>query len=91
MNAIDVLFLQGRAMLSSCDVLTSKDVLTFITPNGLELYCVKLYSINENTWLCYAQNRLFTILKYDGVQHYHEIIVDYCVIPECDEILKNIH
>ena len=48
-------------------------------------------------YICYGQNRLFTMTtkiegkifcKEVGNPEYGEIIVDYCIIPEYDEMLK---
>lgn len=60
-------------------------------------------NITKQIAICYGQNRLFeyTILsnylfidghyKWDIVDHrMGDIICDYCVIPELDEILENI-
>ena len=55
------------------------------------------------SYLCYAQNRLFYYIEYFTVKYNEDslepectstwelgnILVDYCVIPEFDEILKS--
>ena len=92
------------------------EVLTFKAPNGVEVTGIvimkcgdaheKGYGHYETPYLCYAQNRLFTIkevmeairddldikrgtagaesLNYE----YGEIIVEYCVLPEYDDVLN---
>ena len=69
-------------------------------PNGVTITSLVLHSMGNNQYLCYAQNRLFiiqddrnTIVDYDdcgpvyGETYIIEVIVEYCVIPEYDEIL----
>lgn len=94
------------------------NVFTFVAPNGVEVTAIAVmecdhedyecygYHINIR-WLCYAQNRLFTIheileahLEWDeetGEEHmgeeqksyeYGEVVVEYAVIPEYDNILR---
>ena len=90
-------------------------VFTFKAPNGVEVTGIvimkcgdvheKGYGHYETPYLCYAQNRLFTIkevmeatrddldikrgtagaefLSYE----YGEIVVEYCVLPDYDEVL----
>lgn len=41
-------------------------------------------------YLCYAQNRLLIVTETNGVITDNKTICYYCVIPEADEILKNI-
>lgn len=75
------------------------DVFTFIAPNGVEVTGICLYPISKGTmanlYLCYAQNRLFTMLEESimtdkGIKttiHYHKVIVDYAILPDYDELL----
>ena len=77
------------------------DVFTFTAPNGAEVTAVVVAEINhkfnnttqeeKNSYLCYAQNRLFTIKAvYTPTsinEEYGEIIVEYCILPDYDEIL----
>lgn len=87
--------------------------------DNITIDCVIVYVLSEqggicgpdeynyqNIYLCYGQNRLFTVLhdKYrmmsqfgendfivDEDEQYYmgDIIVDYCVIPEYDKLLKH--
>lgn len=78
------------------------DVFTFTTPNGVEVTAVVLESIFQgsckSTLICYAQNRIFTYieeecLKFEGTAEwkkeysYGKVIVDYCILPDYDEML----
>lgn len=62
------------------------------TPNGVEIDAVIVKKLSFKTWICYAQNRLFTVDVYihliDGKSKwkikYGEIICDYCIIPNLD-------
>lgn len=72
------------------------NVFTFTAPNGVEvtgvaLYAVTLFDGNDyigNKWFCYGQNRLFTIREFaNGDYSYEDIIVDYAVLPDYDEML----
>ena len=75
------------------------DIFTFTAPNGIEVTGVCLYPIFKGTavttYVCYAQNRLFTMLEEstmtdEGIEKtmkYHEVIVDYAVLPDYDELL----
>ena len=76
------------------------DIFTFTAHNGVEVTGICLYPISKGVavtiYLCYAQNRLFTMLEEEtmtdkGIKktmHYHEVVVDYCNIPEYDGMLK---
>lgn len=78
------------------------DVFTFTAPNGVKVTGIALYAITlfdgttfvGNKWVCYSQNRLFTMMDYkEGIKKYEEpeygeIIADYCIIPECDSMLE---
>ena len=75
------------------------DVFTFTAPNGVEVTGVCLYPIFKGTavtiYVCYAQNRLFTMLEestmtdkgIEKTMKYHEVIVDYAILPDYDELL----
>lgn len=77
------------------------DVFTFTAPNRVEVTAVALYAVTMfdgitfigNKWICYAQNRLFTMMDYkEGIKKYEEpeydeVIVDYAVLPDYDELL----
>ena len=78
------------------------DVFTFTAPNGVEVTAVALYAVTlfngstfiGNKWICYAQNRLFTMMDYkEGIKKYEkpeygEVIVDYCILPDYDDMLE---
>ena len=48
------------------------------------------------TWICYAQNRLFTYKMIQDIwdkskpieYHYGEVIVDYAILPDYDTMLE---
>jgi hypothetical protein len=75
------------------------DIFTFTAPNGVEVTGVCLYPIFKGTavttYVCYAQNRLFTMLEestmtdkgIEKAMKYHEVIVDYAVLPDYDALL----
>ena len=77
------------------------DIFTFTAPNGVEVTGVCLYPIFKGTavttYVCYAQNRLFTMLEestmtdkgMEKTMKYHEIIVDYAILPDYDTLLNN--
>lgn len=72
------------------------DIFTFSTPNGVEIKGVCLYRVFQGSgrtlYVCYAQNRLFTMLEESLItdkgekttMKYHEAITDYVIIPEYD-------
>ena len=78
------------------------DIFTFTAPNGVEVTAIALYAVtlfNDSTfignkWICYAQNRLFTMMDYkEGIKKYEnpeygEVIVDYAVLPDYDSMLE---
>jgi hypothetical protein len=47
----------------------------------------------KNTYLCYAQNRLFTIeAVYTPTfinEEYGEVLVDYAILPDYDRMLED--
>ena len=58
------------------------------TPNKVIIAAVVIKKIGSSL-LCYAQNRLFTVYEpNEGELYYEEVVVEYCVIPEYDDILK---
>jgi len=90
------------------------DVFTFTAPNGAEVQAVVIAAIKSEvkeipdcgvieditTFLCYAQNRLFTFIEtdssyeveYEKYAHsihseYGRILVDYAVLPNYDALL----
>ncbi len=81
-------------------IMNKNDIFTFTAPNGAEMTGVCLYPISKGVavtiYLCYAQNRLFTMLEEEtmtdkGIKktmRYHEVVVEYCIIPGYDEVLK---
>ena len=60
------------------------------TLNGVEIDAVVLEKITDEIWVCYAQNRLFTVNTYFVLANgkmeqrleYGLTINDYCIIPE---------
>lgn len=69
----------------------------------LDAVCIKRIShtfldesdLVDNIFLCYSQNRLFKLhlLRYLSVEEYvikdcNETLVEHCIIPECDDKLK---
>ena len=80
------------------------EVFTFTAPNRVEVTAVVLESIfqgsGKNTLICYAQNRVFTYIEESYRKNeetdewlkdysYGEVIVDYAVLPEYDNILED--
>lgn len=79
------------------------DVFTFKAPNGVEVTGVVTAIISstehQTVALCYAQNRLFTFYKHTAYNvesgeaesdySYGEILVDYAILPDYDDALKN--
>lgn len=77
------------------------EIFTFKAPNGVEVTGVALYGVTlfdgntfiGNKWICYAQNRLFTMMDYkEGIKNYEEpeygeVIVDYAILPDYEELL----
>ena len=80
-------------------------VLPIKVSNDLTIDAVYIDSISEYEDIYYAQNRLCVIrnesdviVDYDkdgnpvtGDRYLQRIIVDYCIIPEADELLKLHH
>ena len=82
--------------------MNKNEVFTFTAPNGVEVTAVALYAVTlfngstfiGNKWICYAQNRLFTMMDYkEGIKKYEEpeygeVIVDYAILPDYDSMLE---
>lgn len=78
------------------------DIFTFTAPNGVEVEGVCLHRIFQGVgrtlYVCYAQNRLFTMLEEsimtdkgeEITMKYQEVIAEYAVIPEYDELLAHL-
>lgn len=78
------------------------DVFEMIAANGANVNCVCLDVITEYreedlgyncfTYICYGQNRLFTLLGNEVSKDitYGHVIHDYVVIPDLDEKLKSV-
>jgi hypothetical protein len=80
------------------------DIFTFTAPNGVEVTAVVINELSyrviageaATTWICYAQNRLFTYKMIQDIwdkskpieYHYGEILVDYCILPDYDDMLE---
>ncbi len=82
-------------------------VFTFTAPNGVEVtgVCIALLESDGNvaTFLCYAQNRLFTMLEYynyyydeetcqedeDYTNTFGEVLVEYAILPDYDSALAS--
>lgn len=58
-------------------------------PNGVKVFAVAIEYVGAHHLVCYAQNRLFTVYEPDdGNMYYEGVLVEYCVIPEYDDLLK---
>ena len=73
------------------------DIFTFTAPNGVEVTAVVVGTtgIQDDYFgrqflnhVCYAQNRLFTYYEWIDKKMYGEILVDYCIIPDYDNLLE---
>ena len=86
------------------------DVFTFTAPNGVEVTAVVVkvveatipskdpcWSERAMMYICYAQNRLFTMtakmegkifIKNIGTPKYGEVLVDYAILPDYDAMLE---
>lgn len=81
------------------------DVFTFTAPNGAEVVAVCLKSMgtvgNMTQYLCYGQNRLFTMNEFysewteetgkvcqESQTCYGEILVDHAILPDYDAALE---
>ena len=80
------------------------EIFTFTAPNGAEVVAVCLKSMgtvgNMTQYLCYGQNRLFTMNEFysewteetgevcqESQICYGEILVDYAILPDYDVVL----
>lgn len=73
------------------------DIFTFTASNGVEITGVALYAVTlfdgevfiGNKWICYSQNRLFTLREFsNGEYMYDDMIVDDVFLPKYDKILE---
>lgn len=80
------------------------EIFTFKAPNGVEVTAVVVhvyetrnqwYGVTQSNYLCYAQNRLFVGNYYDENGTFckkftqHDIVVDYCILPDYDRMLED--
>ena len=82
------------------------EVFTFTAPNGAEVVAVCLKDMgtvgNVTQYLCYGQNRLFTMNEFysewieeagevcqESQTCYGELLVDYAILPDYDMILED--
>lgn len=78
------------------------DIFAFTAPNGVEVTAIVVDSIitkggkygqlKNVTHICYAQNRLFYYfenqINYKDTEFkYGKIICEYCILPDCDDML----
>lgn len=75
------------------------DIFTFTAPNGVEVkgvcLCPVFQGVGRTLYVCYAQNRLFTMLEEsimtdhgeEKTMEYEDVIAEYAAIPEYDELL----
>ena len=60
--------------------------------DDLTIDAVYIRSISEYEDIFYTQNRLCVVRnELTGFKYLHCILVDYCIIPEADELLKLHH
>ena len=96
--------------------MNKNDIFEFTAPNGVEVTAVALWEVSTmeeeyvdegvwgiaTTWLCYAQNRLFTLIEtchqyevgYEEIatsisKEYGENIVNYAILPDYDSLLED--
>lgn len=62
-------------------------ILEIEVPNGFKIKALAVVYV-YNYIICYSQNRLFTVIKNNDKLQYDRILVEYCVIPDYDSILK---
>ena len=60
----------------------NKELIEVEMPNGSKVTAIVIETIADYL-LCYAQNRLFLVSS----TKYERIIVEYCIIPEYDQLL----
>ena len=64
------------------------DKILEIDINGFKIKALAILYV-QNYIICYAQNRLFTvIIDNNNILHYDKILIEYCVIPNYDFILN---
>ena len=73
------------------------DVFTFTDSNGAEVIAVVIDELSAHvidytdcttfTYLCYAQNHLFTFIVDEYYRCFGKVIVEYAVLPDYDEML----
>ena len=61
----------------------NKELIEIKMPNGIKVEAIVIETI-ANSFLCYAQNRLFLVYA----STLERIIAEYCIIPEYDLILE---
>ena len=86
----------------------TNEIFTFTAPNGAEVTAVCLKNMgtigNMTQYLCYGQNRLFTMNEFysEWVEEtgevcksthidYGEVIVDNVTIPDYDVVIEDYH
>ena len=84
------------------------EIFTFTAPNGAEVVALCLKSMgtvgNMTQYLCYGQNRLFTMEEFysewieetgevcqESQIGYGETLVEYAILPEYDDMLEAHH
>lgn len=61
-------------------------ILKIKTPNGIKINALAIKNVNDYI-ICYSQNRIFTVNINNGNLEYDKILVDYCIIPDYDDLL----
>jgi len=73
--------------------MVKNEVFEFTAPNGLPAVGVVVDVIkldkDAKWYLCYSQNRLFHYREYGSEKPVIAISVDYVIMPQYDELLKN--
>ena len=62
-------------------------ILEIEVPNGFKIKALAILYV-QNYIICYAQNRLFTVIDNNNILHYDKILIEYCVIANYDFILE---
>lgn len=58
-------------------------------PNNVTVFAVAIKYVGAYHLICYAQNKLFTVyVPNDDYMYYDGTLVEYCVIPKYDDLLK---
>lgn len=63
--------------------MNKKEFIEIEMPNGSKVTAIVIETIADYL-LCYAQNRLFLV---SSTKYLERIIVEYCIIPEYDQLL----